>query len=427
MKTLSREMTEELKKFYKSRAKKLKDNLFDYDDDGNLIERNKEGTVIKTIPIPTYRKPTFEEIDQMEQKRLQDIAIANKEFEDARTALNDEFQKPNRLDSNLIRLNRKVMEADIKLQNIRFPLKYISKEDSIKIRQLNFSNPNETRVYPYPIAILKSSPFTLQEQYVRIGKEVRKPLISVAEAKNVKSTPVILFSEPDTNDYGFLSLNWAVQIEFNSTMYHSAKQALLAEIAKRFNDQNNLSKIMISESPNEITYSVQDVPGDKEINETKWNTFTKQLLYDVNLTKFNQYSELKARLLQTQNSILGAYQPNDNLIGIGISLDNINSKNPIYWTGQNLLGKALMEIRDKFRTEQELLQPSQPAKSIRRRRIIPSEQVESVVKPVESIVQPVKSVVRPVEPVVQPVEAVPVKPVRRRRIISTDLLEEKKE
>ena len=137
-------------------------------------------------------------------------------------------------------------------------------------------------------------------------------------------------------------------------MYNSAQQAISAEIAKSFNDQDSLQRIMIAESPDEINYKLTDVPGDSEVNETKWNDITKQLLYDVNIAKFNQYPELAGRLLETKNATLGAYIPDDNLIGIGISLDNLQSQNPINWTGQNLLGKALMDIRQKLQTDQEV-------------------------------------------------------------------------
>ena len=170
---------------------------------------------------------------------------------------------------------------------------------------------------------------------------------------HMPQSTVILFAEPDTNDYGFLSLKWTVEIEFNGTMYKSAAQAIAAEIAKSFNDQDNLQKIMISESPDDINYTLENVPGDAEVNETKWNDLTKQLIYDVNIVKYSQYPELAARLLETKNATLGAYIPDDNLIGIGLSIDNIQAKNPVNWTGQNLLGKALMDIRQKIRSDQE--------------------------------------------------------------------------
>ena len=344
---------EELKRFYKAKVKKP--DLYGYDDNGNLIELNKEGAVIKTIPLPEYRRPTDEEYDEMEKKRMEAIEVANKEYEDARRELREISANPESIDSEILRVNRKVIEADVKLQAIRFPLKFVEIEDGILINKIDFNQPNEKRKFPYDFYFLKERSFTLQEQYVRVGKAPEKPLVSVAEAKaaEANAVSVVLFAEPDTNDYGFLSLKWTVELEFNGTMYNSAQQAIAAEIAKSFNDQDNLQKIMIAESPDDISYKVENVPGDTEVNETKWNDLTKQLLYDVNIIKFNQYPELAARLLETKNATLGAYIPDDNLIGIGLSIDNIQAKNPVNWTGQNLLGKALMDIRQKIRSDQE--------------------------------------------------------------------------
>ena len=47
----------------------------------------------------------------------------------------------------------------------------------------------------------------------------------------------------------------------------------------------------------------------------------KQLLYDVNYQKFTQHPELGQKLIETNNAQLGYYQPDDNQLGIGISLD----------------------------------------------------------------------------------------------------------
>jgi ribA/ribD-fused uncharacterized protein len=352
---------EELKRFYKAKAKKPE--LFDYDDDGNLVELNKEGSVIKTYSLPNYRPPTYEEIDEMESKRTEAIAIANKEFEDARRELRN--LAPDTPDSDVLRVNRKVKEADVRLQAIRFPLHYIQEDFGIPINKIDFDKTFEKRKYPYIFFFLKTRPFTLENQYVRTGKAPVKPLISVAEARaaaDAANTPVvILFENPETNDYGFLSLKWTVEIEFNNTMYNSAKQAIAAELAKVFNDQESLQRIMIADTPEEVSYELDDVPGDE--NQAKWNDNIKQLLYDVNIAKFNQYPELVTRLLETKTAILGAYIPNDNLIGIGLSLDNIQSKNPINWTGQNLLGKALMDIREKIRSDMALATESAATES----------------------------------------------------------------
>jgi hypothetical protein len=362
----SRGMSKELKDFYKKRTKQP--SLYTYDDEGNLIILNTDGAVTKTINLPTYRRPTYEEIDEMEKKRLTAIAIANKEFDDLRKELRSAYENKQMSDSEILSLNRRVREADIKLQSIRFPLKFVEFEGPIEVSKIDFNQPNEKRKYPYDFAFLKTNPFKLTEQYTRIGELPKAPLKTVEEIKAAADIPVILFYEPDTNEYGFLSLKWVVEIEFNGTMYNSAYQALYAEIAKGFNDQDNLSKIMLAETPDEIEYSLDMVPGESETNEPKWNDLTKRLLYDVNIAKFNQYPELTDRLLNTKNAILGAYEPDDNLIGIGISLDNVQAKNPVNWTGQNLLGKAIMEIRNKIRSDREAQQISTQASRVPRRR-----------------------------------------------------------
>ena len=410
--------TEELKRFYKAKAKKPE--LFGYDDDGNLVELNKEGSVIKTYSLPNYRPPTYEEIDEMESKRTEAIAIANKEFEDARRELRN--LAPDTPDSDILRINRKVKEADVKLQAIRFPLHYVQEDFGIPINKIDFDKTFEKRKYPYMFYFLKTRPFTLEDQYVRTGKAPVKPLISVAEARaaaDAASVPVvILFEDPETNDYGFLSLKWTVEIEFNNTMYNSAKQAIAAELAKVFNDQENLQKIMIADTPEEVSYELDDVPGDE--NQAKWNDNIKQLLYDVNIAKFNQYPELVTRLLETKTAVLGAYIPNDNLIGIGMSLDNIQSKNPINWTGQNLLGKALMDIREKFRGDMALTAaaPVATQKVVRRRKPTPAEvEIEPGTEPRlvdETAIEPVAEPQQLPPPVAGPSPVVGPRTVRRR-------------
>jgi len=361
-------LEKELKQYYELRE--IYSSLYDYDQDGNLVEKNKENEVIKTIPLPVYRFPTFEEYDEMEEKRKKDIAEASNELNEAKKRLRSLYLQNASKDA-ILKQNQKTYEADVKLQNIRYPLKFVDQR-FVKINTVDFSNPRDSRNYPYKFAFLETSPFTLQDKYVRVGSIAKKPLISVDEAKQQinSNIPVILFWEPETNDYGFLSLSWPIELEYNGTSYHSVKQAIYAEIAKSFNDQKNLEKIMLTDSPDLIDYNIQDIPGDKDVNLFKWNQLMNKLLLDINLIKFKKYPELSLRLLQTNNAKLGAYLPNDNQIGIGISLDNEKSKNSVNWTGQNLLGKALMDIRDQLRAEQAIaIQPQQEKKMVRKLRM----------------------------------------------------------
>ena len=138
-------------------------------------------------------------------------------------------------------------------------------------------------------------------------------------------------------------MDWAITIEIDATMYHSAKQAIYAELAKFFNDEVHLKQILDTKTADAVNYSLEDVPGEN--NGDKWNEQLRKLLYDVNYEKFKQYPELAGKLLGTKNAIIGAYLPGDAVIGTGISIDNLDAKDPSKW-GENILGKALMNIRD---------------------------------------------------------------------------------
>jgi len=62
--------------------------------------------------------------------------------------------------------------------------------------------------------------------------------------------------------------------------------------------------------------------------------------------KFSQNEKLKTFLLNTGTRVLVEASPYDKIWGIGLSADQENIENPLTWNGENLLGFALMEVRD---------------------------------------------------------------------------------
>ena len=343
---------DELKRFYKLREKKPE--LYTYDNAGNLIERDKDGGIKRTITLPTYRQPTFEELDEMSQKRMTAIAEAEQVYETARQELRQAIDTPDTMVTDILRLNRKVVEADIKLQTVRFPLREVIQEKSVEVRDIIFEQSKEVRKLANELNILVTRPFTLQEQYVRIGTPASRPIRSVdqirrQQQKELQGQQVILFAEPYTNDNGYLSMKWDVIIDIDDTLYNSAYQALMASLAIYFEDESNLTKILAATNPDEITYKYTDIPGSSTDTEEKWNNQLKKLLFDINLAKFTQHPELAQKLVETGDAKLGYYQPDDNQLGIGISLDSENSKDSTKWTGQNWLGNTLEQIRTQLR------------------------------------------------------------------------------
>jgi len=343
-------MSSEVRRFYKDRAKAIDTDWkrFDYDEEGNMVERtqNEEGqyVVVKTIALPTYRPLTYEERDTMERLRQEAIAEATTLFETARRALYDASRGSNEQnekeqEKDLLALNRAVRDAEYELYRARFPLRSITRDSSVQIRKMDFSQ-TDKRLLPFDVWIASTFPFSLQNYYVREGESVA-PLQSVAELQQQR---VILFSTPDANEHGYLSLEWAVDLEFQGTMYHSAKQAVYAEMAKIAGDEEGLRAIMEKDSPLLIHY-------ERKGSEEEWKMNLARLLYEVNLQKFTRYAELKDMLLQTGTDVLGASVPYDALVGIGLSMDRKEATQQEYWTGENLLGRALMEVRRVLREQ----------------------------------------------------------------------------
>jgi ribA/ribD-fused uncharacterized protein len=347
----------ELTRFYQAKAKEVtaqlskkekKEPKFGYDEDGNLTEQT--GGNLKTIPLPTYRAPNLEELDEMEKVRIKAIAMECEAFDKARSDLYQAIHTAGVTDPSIVSgLNRKVQEADQRLQLVRFPLRNVAKVYPIKIRDLDFNQLQEVRKFPYKIAILETNPFPLQDQYVRIGIAAPRPLVSVEEARAAVDETVLVFAEPDSNPHGYLSLSWPVDLIMSGRPYRSAKQALAGELAMHFKDEVNYKKISEAETADAVSYSVEDTLGGKDKNQGEWNKKQSELIYSVNRIKFTAYPALAKQLLDTKYTILGAYLPNDTILGIGISINDPKSTIRKNWSGQNELGQALMKLREEIR------------------------------------------------------------------------------
>jgi ribA/ribD-fused uncharacterized protein len=159
----------------------------------------------------------------------------------------------------------------------------------------------------------------------------------------------------EMSPYGILALGWTVAIPYKEKMYKSARHAIFAELAREFNPER-ADAIQNAESSSDIRYTIDDTEGGRAVNQMKWNTTLSRLIDEVNLVKFKQYPELRQRLMDLPSPlVIGAYEPNDTYMGIGLSIDNVKAKDKLAWTGENLLGKALMKIRENFIAERAQL------------------------------------------------------------------------
>lgn len=73
-------------------------------------------------------------------------------------------------------------------------------------------------------------------------------------------------------------------------------------------------------------------------------------MQDAIRLKFNNSPHLTKILLDTGDRTIAEASPIDNVWGIGLDVMDPLALEPKYWRGQNLLGKALMELRTEIRS-----------------------------------------------------------------------------
>lgn len=142
-----------------------------------------------------------------------------------------------------------------------------------------------------------------------------------------------------------LSQWWQSSFTVEGIEYQSTEHYMMAGKAKLFNDTEMLEEILQSQSPAEAKKLGRKVKG---FTEKEWLANRYEIVKQGNLHKFSQDEELKNFLKNTQNRILVEASPYDNIWGIGLTKDAKNVENPETWRGLNLLGFALMEVRDEL-------------------------------------------------------------------------------
>ncbi|WP_292008263.1 NADAR family protein [Chryseobacterium sp.] len=135
------------------------------------------------------------------------------------------------------------------------------------------------------------------------------------------------------------------RFEEKGIVYKTAEHFMMAEKARLFNDQEILDKVLLSNGPKQAKSLGRKV---KSFDPVIWDEHKYELVKKGNLLKFSQNEKLKSFLLSTGNKILVEASPYDRIWGIGMLESDSRAENPLQWNGKNLLGFALMEVRDEL-------------------------------------------------------------------------------
>ena len=155
---------------------------------------------------------------------------------------------------------------------------------------------------------------------------------------------VIGFHNPDEK-YGFLS-NWYLShFTVQGTEFSSMEQYMMYQKAVCFYDEDIASQIMKTDDVAEIKQLGRAVNG---YDDHVWNGIRQIVVYEGLMAKFSQNQELKEQLMDTGGAILAECAVRDRIWGIGLSMTDPDRFDRSKWKGQNLLGYALMMVRDRL-------------------------------------------------------------------------------
>lgn len=143
-----------------------------------------------------------------------------------------------------------------------------------------------------------------------------------------------------------LSQWWKSDFSEDIEGYCCMEQYMMASKAKLFGDEEICKKIMNSSEPKTIKSLGRKIRG---FDEEVWNKAKHSIVINGNYLKFSQNRQLMNFLLQTGDKVLVEASPYDGIWGIQMSVNDERAQDPFKWQGSNLLGFALMEVREELR------------------------------------------------------------------------------
>lgn len=112
-----------------------------------------------------------------------------------------------------------------------------------------------------------------------------------------------------------------------------------------FHDVNVAAQILATDDVAQIKALGRLV---KNYDDNHWNGVRQIIVYNGLYAKFSQNQDLKTQLLATGDSLLAECAVKDRIWGIGLSMHDPDRLDRSKWNGQNLLGYALMMVRDRL-------------------------------------------------------------------------------
>jgi len=130
----------------------------------------------------------------------------------------------------------------------------------------------------------------------------------------------------------------------NGKTFRTAEHFMMFRKAVLFGDDECADQILAAPSPGAAKALGRSVRG---FEEDLWLEHRFEIVVEANREKFSQSRALSEFLFKTGGKVLVEASPTDTVWGIGLAAEDTRASNPALWRGLNLLGFALMVVRDQ--------------------------------------------------------------------------------
>ena len=153
------------------------------------------------------------------------------------------------------------------------------------------------------------------------------------------------FHKPE-EPHGYLS-NWYLSpFQLDGVQYSSVEQYIMHMKCMAFGDETSAKAVLATDDP-----AQQQAIGRRTSGfiASVWAGMRQMVVLRGLMAKFSQNEELKKRLLDTGDAYLVECAGSDRIWACGIRLNDERRFDAANWTGDNILGFALMEVRRMLR------------------------------------------------------------------------------
>ena len=133
--------------------------------------------------------------------------------------------------------------------------------------------------------------------------------------------------------------------EHDGRSFPTAEHWMMHGKARLFGDHEMAEAILRSRTPWQAKEYGRRVRG---FDPAVWEVHAQAIVVEGNLLKFRQHPRFGAWLASTAPAVLAEASPTDEIWGIGLSESDRAARDPRRWPGRNLLGFALMQVREKL-------------------------------------------------------------------------------